>query len=67
MPNGEISICSGGMDYKYSPLRSLSINEIFNLGNVFEDEIELNKRDFVCNYPCLNHCDMDFCLIRSNN
>lgn len=68
MPNGEALACTSGMDYIYSDLRKEDAKDfntdIFKIGNVFDENFQLNKHNINCNLSCFSHCDMDFCSIK---
>lgn len=64
MPNGDATICSRCKDFLYSPSIEHIDNEVFKLGNIFNGDFHLNKKDFMCEYDCVDHCDWDYSKIK---
>lgn len=60
LPNGNAVYCARAMEQIYSPFIENDKSKTTELGNVFDGTFKLNKKDFICKYDCLTHCDWDY-------
>jgi hypothetical protein len=73
MPNGDVFRCAAGFEYTYSALRESVLKSgpsapydptFFSMGNIFNENFSLDRRDIICELPCPAACDRDMATIK---
>ena len=68
LPNGDVFTCAGGMEFTHSPRYASIIRDHplaqYKMGNIFDSDFELNKKNIICSLPCNAACDLDAVRIK---